>query len=595
MGTTRDEIANTLWNGTEPFLERSTYRGRTDYQGWASDNPMLHRAVAEIRPRIIVEIGVWKGGSTITLAEQLRAHGLNGVVIAVDTWLGSQEHWYVKEWFDSLRLEAGYPTLFKTFCANVIAKGLDDLVVPLPMDSLNAAGLLKHHGIQPDVVHIDAGHDYASVMSDLKAWWPLVKPGGVLIGDDYHPVADAWPEVRAAFQDFFQTTEIDNYGGKCLIKKAGPPRPPPGQEHFDCIPATGTDVGCEPIFLIFPSPETLAIPASLTGDDSAWFDGSKSGLYPACAGPMTVAHNEIMVGRGKFYSTMPDNSGSIFCREGLNRSGGFIMQRPIRTQHLSFDGAAIFADLKGIERAAFLPGRFVSPFDESSHNYYHFIIEGLLGLHILRRFGVDAQPLFTGRNGQLAPWQAQYLAIMGETDVHVVDSDAADVVCVEELTWLRNREIHLLPNAFVQDFRRDLLAAAALPVPASSPERVFIRRARSRRGIENQEEVEAALVRLGFTVVMLETLSVAEQITLFFNARLVVGPHGAGLTNILFCQPGAAVIELVPSPDARNMFWLIANKAELRFSFLRCGSTGFDSDLMVDVAALETLIARAVA
>jgi hypothetical protein len=41
----------------------------------------------------------------------------------------------------------------------------------------------------------------------------------VLIGDDYHATGETWPEVRRAFQDFFQTTDIENEGGKCYIVK----------------------------------------------------------------------------------------------------------------------------------------------------------------------------------------------------------------------------------------------------------------------------------------------------------------------------------------------------------------------------------------
>lgn len=36
-----------------------------------------------------------------------------------------------------------------------------------------------------DFVYIDAGHDKKSVKEDLEAWYPKVKEGGLLIGDDY--------------------------------------------------------------------------------------------------------------------------------------------------------------------------------------------------------------------------------------------------------------------------------------------------------------------------------------------------------------------------------------------------------------------------
>ena len=37
----------------------------------------------------------------------------------------------------------------------------------------------------------------------------------------------------------------------------------------------------------------------------------------------------------------------------------------------------------------------------------------------------------------------------------------------------------------------------------------------------------------------------AETISLFEGAKLIIGPHGAGLAHILFAAPGTAVVELI--------------------------------------------------
>ena len=46
---------------------------------------------------------------------------------------------------------------------------------------------------------------------------------------------------------------------------------------------------------------------------------------------------------------------------------------------------------------------------------------------------------------------------------------------------------------------------------------------------------------------MLETLTVDEQIRHFAEAEFVIAPHGAGLANLLFCQPSTVLVELMPS------------------------------------------------
>lgn len=49
-----------------------------------------------------------------------------------------------------------------------------------------------------DFVFVDGDHRYEAVTADLAAWWPKVKLGGVMAGDDY-----AWSDVRQAVNDFF--------------------------------------------------------------------------------------------------------------------------------------------------------------------------------------------------------------------------------------------------------------------------------------------------------------------------------------------------------------------------------------------------------
>ena len=174
-----------------------------DLQGWNSDHAYLREVVDVLRPRLIVEVGVWKGCSVITMAQRLKALGVDGVVLAVDTWLGAWDHWLVGDYFEELGFHNGYPTLFWHFMANVVGTGVQDHVVPLPLDSLNAYEVLARKGMRIDAVHIDAGHDYTAVRKDLEAWWALVRPGGVLISDDYFDDENkAWPEVKQAVDDF---------------------------------------------------------------------------------------------------------------------------------------------------------------------------------------------------------------------------------------------------------------------------------------------------------------------------------------------------------------------------------------------------------
>jgi hypothetical protein len=228
-----DEVMAAIWKGHDPYAGFPLDAWPADTRGWNSTHPWLAEAVAARRPRLIVEVGVWRGGSVLTMADALRDAGVEGCIVAVDTWLGSVEHWAKMPSFPAnLNVAQGQPRQMQVFLGNVIRAGHAGRVVPLPMDSLNAAQLLRHYGLRPDLLHLDAGHDQISVGADLAAWWPLLQPGGVLIGDDYHATG-GWPGVRKAFHAFFGARglmPLEHTGGKCRVTKrgrAGGAPPPP--------------------------------------------------------------------------------------------------------------------------------------------------------------------------------------------------------------------------------------------------------------------------------------------------------------------------------------------------------------------------------
>lgn len=223
----RQTLVDHLFFGRDPLKDVAAGVIETDLQGWQSQHKYLTEAIKAVAPSVIVEIGVWKGGSVATMARALKAADADAVIIAVDTWLGSSEHYLEAGFAQSLNFENGYPQLYRQFAANICNEGLRDYVLPLPLDSLNAFEVLSTRQVTPDIIHIDAGHDYASVMADLKAWWPLLRPGGVLIGDDYHAERfgkdkGKWPGVRKAFDEFFAAqahTSFKSGKGKCMVRK----------------------------------------------------------------------------------------------------------------------------------------------------------------------------------------------------------------------------------------------------------------------------------------------------------------------------------------------------------------------------------------
>lgn len=210
-----------LWRNADPFAAVDVRDYTVDLQGWGSNHGFLSDSIEKIMPKLIVEIGVWKGGSTISMAKKVRDLRLDALIVSVDTWLGAWDHWVSDEWFQEIGISNGYSRIYNTFISNVKKLRLEDYVVPLPLDSINACVVLKSLDLMVDIIHIDAGHDYAAVTNDLNAWWELLRPGGIIMGDNYD-ISGGWPEVRRGFDDFMATHATNNFeyrGNKCRFMK----------------------------------------------------------------------------------------------------------------------------------------------------------------------------------------------------------------------------------------------------------------------------------------------------------------------------------------------------------------------------------------
>ena len=84
-------------------------------------------------------------------------------------------------------------------------------------------------------------------------------------------------------------------------------------------------------------------------------------------------------------------------------------------------------------------------------------------------------------------------------------------------------------------------------LPRGPRRRLYIPRRNVRmRTVVNQAAVESALRRLDFEIFDNAEYSVREQAQAFRDAAIIVAPHGAGLANIVWCDAGTPVIELVP-------------------------------------------------
>jgi predicted O-methyltransferase YrrM len=199
-------------------------------------------------PFQVVEVGSYAGSSAITWALAVKARTeRSGQVLCVDPW----RNYLTEEDVNSsavpnvLRemaaaLESGQ--VFALFDHNVHAAGVSHIVRPLRGRLDEVANSIASDS--SDIVYIDANHQYAAVINDLKHAARLVRRGGILCGDDLElqwPLVDTGyceqrtgcdlvvdpksrqfvhPGVSKAVWDFFGST-VSAWNGFWAMRKTG--------------------------------------------------------------------------------------------------------------------------------------------------------------------------------------------------------------------------------------------------------------------------------------------------------------------------------------------------------------------------------------
>jgi Glycosyltransferase 61 len=140
-------------------------------------------------------------------------------------------------------------------------------------------------------------------------------------------------------------------------------------------------------------------------------------------------------------------------------------------------------------------------------------------------------------------------------------------------------------------------ALRSLAKPRDRGRRLYISRADALvRRVVNEADVLATLGRHGFVHVVAGSLPFREQVELFSEAEAVVGAHGAGLANAVFCPVGARLIELQPGGYGKRrtlLYWDLAALCDLRYGRVT-GQRAPDwkADFHVDCAQLDTVLRR---
>jgi capsular polysaccharide biosynthesis protein len=183
-------------------------------------------------------------------------------------------------------------------------------------------------------------------------------------------------------------------------------------------------------------------------------------------------------------------------------------------------------------------------------NYYHWWFDSLSRIWLTDVATPWAGcPIVVG--GALAPLERACLDALGLQDRTVaVEPERVSLnVAIVSNGLAYGSAMRMSP--LTSEFAR--WARERLDPPRSGSRRLLVSRARAAvRRVTNEAEIATALSAGGFELLCLEDLDVAAQARAFAEAEIVVAPHGAGLTNLLFATPGTGVVELFSGEGAHD-------------------------------------------
>lgn len=205
-------------------------------------------------------------------------------------------------------------------------------------------------------------------------------------------------------------------------------------------------------------------------------------------------------------------------------------------------------------------------------NYWHLFLEHLLPLIQAARLKAwGDKPLKVITSAKRPPLiDAVIAGLRAEGfDVSILEAEPREHLSLDQMLvavnqcWNAERNYALVEA--VPAARRVFAAAYRDRPVTNAGRRLYIsRRGTKLRQIVNEDEMVAALKRLDFTVLEAKWSNHPEQLAAFSAADVIVGVHGAGLTNIIFSAPGTKVLEIFPHDHRKTSMLHLSAEHDLK-------------------------------
>ncbi|MDD3127518.1 MAG: glycosyltransferase family 61 protein, partial [Candidatus Izemoplasmatales bacterium] len=175
----------------------------------------------------------------------------------------------------------------------------------------------------------------------------------------------------------------------------------------------------------------------------------------------------------------------------------------------------------------------------NNDNYFHWMFETIPRLLSIRKLKLKPDFYLIGSDKKFKRESIQKIGIKESQiispnkDMHIL----ADTLIVPSFPINSGN-----PTDSVCRFLRDSFLKSPSKEFLKKYERIYILRGDvKKRKVSNEDEIFEYLSKKGFTKVALDNLSIEDQAKIFNSAKVIVAPHGAALSNLVFAKKGAKV------------------------------------------------------
>lgn len=188
-----------------------------------------------------------------------------------------------------------------------------------------------------------------------------------------------------------------------------------------------------------------------------------------------------------------------------------------------------FARPPAVGEPTHLPGVCASLISLWCDNYFHWMFNALPRLAVLGRSAVAYDRLIVPE--AMKPFQRETLRLLGIGEERLVPF-TGEYVQADVLVWAAPLAPINEPSSFLLDWVRGALC----PFDETPQRLLYVSRKGGTRRAVNEDEIFRALRPLGFEFVLPEQLTFLDQVKLFAQGRVAVGPHGSNFVNAIFSR-----------------------------------------------------------